>query len=195
MDASVPVAGPAARAPREAATLTAGLREEHETILRAVAVLERLGRRLERGEAVEPGALPWLVEFFRTFLDRCHHGKEEQHLFPALERRGVPRDGGPIGVMLEEHDEGRSLVRAIAEGVERRDERGIAEVIRRFVPLLRAHIDKENGVLFPMAEEVLPAEEQRALAAGFEVVEAAVAGPAVRDRLEAGLTRLEGDVR
>jgi hemerythrin-like domain-containing protein len=40
------------------------------------------------------------LEFFRGFADKCHHCKEEDRLFPCMEARGIPREGGPIGVML-----------------------------------------------------------------------------------------------
>lgn len=171
----------------EAATPTAMLRQEHEVILRALALLERFGRQLEAGEPANREGLEWLREFFSTFADRCHHGKEEQHLFPAMERHGIPREGGPIGVMLHEHEEGRAFLRTMAKG----DDREIAGAIRGYATLLRAHIDKENGILFPMAEQILPDEEQRELLHAFEAVEQAVAGPGVHERLLTRLAQLE----
>lgn len=171
----------------EPLTPTAMLREEHEVILAALEILERLGRELKAGKPVDREALRWLVDFFLTFADRCHHGKEEKHLFPALERHGVPREGGPVGVMLLEHEEGRVLVRAIAEG----DAQPPGDAIDRYVALLRAHIDKENNVLFPLTDRILSQEEQGALASAFEAVEQEVAGPGVHERLLAELARLE----
>ncbi len=169
-------------------TPTDVLREEHVVILRALTLLEHFGERLEAGELVDQQELAWLRAFFCIFADRCHHGKEEQHLFPALERRGITREGGPLGVMLQEHEEGRALLGAMAEGNDRRT----AEAIRAYVRLLRVHIDKENGVLLPLAEQVLSEEEQRELAQAFEQVEQAIASPFVHDRLLAELARLEG---
>jgi len=134
----------------EAGTPTNMLRHEHEVILRALALLERMGQGLEGGRPVDRKALGWLRDFFGTFADKCHHGKEEQHLFPAMERHGVPREGGPLGVMLQEHEEGRARVRAMGHD----DDRQVAEAIRGYTTLLRAHIDKENEVLFPLAEEL-----------------------------------------
>ncbi len=166
---------------------TAELRHEHEVILRALAIAERLGRGLQRGEAVDRAALAWVVDFFRTFADGCHHAKEEQHLFPVLERHGVPRDGGPIGTMLDEHEQGRALLREMASG----DDRRVAEAIGRYAALLRAHIDKENEVLFRLAEQLLSDAEQSALVAAFEDVERAVVGPGIHERLLAELGRFE----
>jgi hemerythrin-like domain-containing protein len=170
-----------------AASPTAALRDEHTVILRALALLERLGQSLEAGDPVNRKTLAWLRDFFATFADRCHHGKEEQYLFPALERHGIPREGGPVAVMLGEHEEGRALIRAMGE----EDDGKVAEAIRGYAALLRAHIYKENEVLFPMADHVLPEEEQKALARSFQAVEETVAGPGAHERILTELAGLE----
>jgi len=170
----------------EAASPIAMLVLEHEVILRALALLEQLGQRLESRVTVDRSSLSWLIDFFRTFADRCHHVKEEAQLFPALERCGLPKESGPLSVMLEEHEAGRVLVRGMTEG----DDQEIARAIRGYVALLRAHIDKENSVLFPLAEQLLSDEEQQALARAFDEVEEAQ-GPDLHERLLAGLARLE----
>ncbi len=172
------------------ATPTAALRHEHEVILRAVGLLERLAPQVAAGAPGVRPTLGRLVEFFQTFADRCHHAKEEQHLFPALERRGIPRDGGPVGVMLAEHEEGRRLLAAMTGD----DAAAAGEAARAYAALLRGHIDKENSVLFPMAEHVLADEEQQALLRAFEAIEDAVAGPGVHERLLAELAALEREV-
>lgn len=166
---------------------TAMLRHEHEVILRALALLERLGGRLAAGAQVDRAALAWLLDFFVTFVDRCHHGKEEQHLFPALERHGIPREGGPLGVMLHEHEEGRALLLAIGHG----NGGGVAEAIGRYALFIRDHIEKENEVLFPMAEQVLGAGEQGVLVQAFDAMEQVVAGPGAHERFLARLGELE----
>ncbi|HEY6103772.1 MAG TPA: hemerythrin domain-containing protein [bacterium] len=83
--------------------------------------------------------------------------KEERCLFPALAKAGVPEAGGPVAVMLEEHDRGRALLRVMESGAAA----DRARAAREYVGLLREHIDKENGVLFPLADAVLddPARE------------------------------------
>lgn len=165
------------------------LREEHEVILRALAVLERFGRAIEQGKSVNPESLRWLADFFQSFADRCHHGKEEQQLFPVLEQFGVPREGGPIGVLLAEHEEGRALVRAIAQA----DPQTAPKAIRRYVVLLGDHIAKENEVLFPISDQILPQEKQWELLDKFEKVEQEVAGPEVHRMFHDGLERLESE--
>ena len=147
---------------------TALLKEEHDLILRGLTVLEKVASRLADGKPVARETIENLVEFFRNFADRCHHGKEEAMLFPTLEAAGLPREGGPTGVMLCEHEEGRACVRGISGAAARlaKDPAAAQEIVehaRQFIALLRAHIDKENNVLFVMADSILPPETQKEL--------------------------------
>ncbi len=139
---------------------TEELVREHEVILGVLDGLEAHLEAFRAGNSLDVAYLRDAVSFSQGFVDRCHHGKEEHCLFPCLERRGVAREGGPIGVMLAEHEQGRQLVRRISELVSRYESgqaeaSEIAEVAREYVELLRAHIAKENGVLFPLGEAVL----------------------------------------
>lgn len=129
-----------------------------------------------------------MLDFFRNFADRCHHAKEEKLLFVKMEERGVPVRGGPIGVMLQEHDEGRRRVRAVAEALPqaRSGQASALSTVRSnllaYIQLLRAHIDKEDNVLYPMADRLFTPEDQRALTEAFEKVEAEEIGEGVHER-------------
>jgi hemerythrin-like domain-containing protein len=173
------------------------LKKEHAAIERMLVVLETVCRRLETGEAVEPEHLNQIVAFFRGFADECHHGKEEAVLFPALEKAGIPREGGPVGVMLHEHEQMRGSLRGVREAVERlrAGEVGSATHFVRYAgnyaSTLRLHIDKENSVLFRMAEMRLgPAQEQQ-LAEQFDAIETQKLGAGKHEELHALLERLE----
>ena len=173
------------------------LRLEHEAILRMLHAMDAAADRLVDGRAPDPEILEDIVEFFATFADRCHHAKEEGVLFPRLEARGIPRDGGPVGVMLMEHDIGRRHVAALREAAAaHRAGRLVAVELWRsaaadYGALLRDHIDKENEVLFPMAEEVLGPDESEAVAEAFERVEHAL-GEGVHVRMHALMERVVG---
>ena len=177
-------------------TATAVLRKEHEAILRMLDVTEEVARRLESGERIATESLASVLEFFRLFADRCHHGKEEDLLFPQLEKKGMPRTGGPIWVMLHEHDEGRALIRQMAESTDAYPSQpekagpAWAQAARGYVNLLRAHIDKENNILFVMAERMLTPAEQTALAEAFEKVEAERMGVGTHARLHGVMAKL-----
>ena len=165
-----------------------------------LAVLEAAAQRLESGQRVRPGLFRDAVDFVRNFADRCHHGKEEENLFPRMEAAGVPRVGGPLGVMLLEHDRGREYVAAIAgaiDGYEGGDGSAvgiIAENARGYAALLRQHIAKEDNVLFPMADRVLSPDDQRELEQRFQKIETEVMGPGVHERYHRLLDDLEREL-
>ena len=165
---------------------TQTLREEHRVILRALGLVEVAAARQSGGRALPDGWWEGLLEWLRAFADRNHHAKEEEYLFPALAQGGVPEAGGPVGVMLEEHTEGRALIRAMAE--DQGDRR--MEAARHYVHLLRDHIDKENGVLLPLTEAVLDSQAQLLVARGFEKVEAEQGLAASIEHAEAVVDRL-----
>jgi hemerythrin-like domain-containing protein len=173
------------------------LRNEHLGVERMLAIVEAASNRLAAGGDVPADLYLNAVDFFRGFTDGCHHAKEESQLFPALEQRGISREGGPIGVMLAEHEMGRTYVRAIAEAAQRYsqgDKRGAAGLVesgRSYVGLLRQHIAKEDGILFPMADRVLTEEEQTQLVEEFEVIEREKTGPGEHERYHHMLDELE----
>ncbi len=160
---------------------------DHDHILEVLGALDSVLRAADRTRTVPSELLRTLVTFSQSFVDRCHHGKEEGCLFPCLERCGVPRDGGPIGIMLEEHERGRALVREIAEKVDRYDagRAGVDDVLapcREYVDLLQHHIEKENTILFPMGEALMDGGADDATVACFEEKETAL-GPGAHERL------------
>ena len=147
------------------------LTREHDLIVAALDVLERMAGAIRAGSPLPAERHSEVVRFFREFADRHHHEKEEELLFPALESVGFPRDSGPVAVMLHEHDVGRGLVGRMAAALEAgfgEEERArFASAAFDFVALLRNHIHKENRILFRMASETLPASRLEALRVRF----------------------------
>ena len=86
------------------------LKKEQAAIETMLEILDAVCFRLKAGEKIDPAHLTQIVEFIRGFADRCHHGKEEEIFFPALEVAGIPKEGGPIGVMLGQHERMRGLL-------------------------------------------------------------------------------------
>jgi hemerythrin-like domain-containing protein len=156
--------------------------DEHRVIEQVLNCLEKLADRCEAGEKLDGTSALEALEFFRNFADRCHHGKEEGHLFPLLEARGFGRQGGPTGVMLHEHEEGRRLVAAMARTVERDTPREFVRHARAYVGLLREHIRKEDQCLFPMAAGILSGTDAESLARRFEHVENAEMGEGTHEQ-------------
>ena len=163
---------------------TALLSDEHRVIERVLAAVERLTQK-PVGGSIES----WkkALDFIRHFADRCHHFKEEEVLFPALEEHGIPNEGGPIGMMLLEHEEGRSYVRTMFDALSKieagyQSEQALFENAKQYLRLLREHIQKEDDILFRMADEVIPEDQQRQLLKTFETHEAEEIGAGVHEK-------------
>ncbi len=176
---------------------TEELKNEHEGIQVMLRILDAVSIKMNTGENIQAEHLDGMVEFFRVFVDKCHHGKEEDFLFPAMEKAGVTRENGPIEVMLREHTMGRSLMHKISEAVAQyksgnesaSDEFGSSSA--EYVALLTRHIDKENNILFPMADMRLTPHEDQELLKAFEKLEHDRIGPGKHEEFHGLLNRLE----
>ncbi len=177
------------------------LMEEHTVIERVLTTLETAAGRLEQGAAMRPGFFTDAADFIKGFADGCHHKKEEGVLFKEMVASGLPAQGGPISVMLGEHEQGRVYTRGMREAAEKLaagDESARADVIlnaRGYAALLRQHIMKENGVLFPMADRVIPPARQDEVAEGFEHIEHEETGAGVHEKYLALAQSLEKQVQ
>jgi len=172
------------------------LMDEHRIIEKALALLETAIKIMEREEGVPREALSRLLNFFSVFADKCHHGKEEEALFPLLEAKGVPKEGGPIGVMLYEHQVGRGYIRAMLESLEVADKDFEAktrfiENALNYISLLRDHIYKEDNILFRIALEVLDEKDNENLLAKFEEIEETRIGVGVHEQMIEMLSEIE----
>jgi hemerythrin-like domain-containing protein len=163
------------------------LMSEHRVIERVIQALETAAKRLELGQPARPGFFVDASDFIKGFADGCHHQKEEGVLFKALVANGMPAQAGPVAVMLYEHEQGRSYTRAMREAAQRlqgdpsaRD--AVVGNALGYASLLRQHIQKEDGVLFPMADRLLSAEEQQQVTEGFEHVEHEETGEGVHEK-------------
>ena len=149
------------------------LKAEHDLIERGITLLEKAVARIDAGQSLPDGFSAWAARFFRQFADQCHHAKEEYVFFPVLKQRGIPEQGGPIGVMLHEHVLSRECVTRMREASQAQpfDAPTFADAARQYIPLLRQHIFKENNVLFRMAERVMSEADDADVTGRFSQVE------------------------
>jgi len=172
------------------------LSNEHRAIELVLTYMEISADRIAAGRSMDTQTLEKCLEFVQVFADRCHHGKEEDVLFPLLEARGIPREGGPIGAMLSDHDAGRRFIAAARENLERfkagddSARQPLAEALRGYVSLLRNHIAKEDNVLFAMAHNVLTPEDNEQLIREFDCIEEEKIGPGVHEEYHKWLDEL-----
>jgi hemerythrin-like domain-containing protein len=170
----------------------ADLMNEHETVLSANQTLERMMAAMEKAPSVDKKDMLAFIGFLKEFVDKCHHGKEEEFLFPAMIGAGIPDKGGPVGVLLSEHAQGRKLIRDMEESISTDvDRMKLVQAARAYASLLRTHIHKENMIMFPMAERVLTDPQLEKLYEGFEEHEEKVIGQGRHEELHAMLKSLQ----
>jgi hemerythrin-like domain-containing protein len=151
--------------------------DEHAVITSVLDAVEVMANQTDVNGDFPQAFFEQAFDFFPVFADQCHHAKEEQHLFPLIEARGVPRENGPIGCMLSEHDEGRAHVRAVKAALERAAQGDAAarqivcDEARAYVRLLRGHIFKENNVLFRLSDQAMSSGDKEKLYQKFQCVE------------------------
>ncbi len=149
------------------------LMEEHRLIERVMKILTVAAEQIE----VDYETFEKIIDFIRNYADKFHHAKEEGELFPLIENKGIPKNGGPIGMMLHEHDQGRNYVKSMEDSLIKYKEgdKSQSNVISRnaldFVDLLEAHIRKEDNILYPMSSRVLSNQDKISLAQRFKDIE------------------------
>ena len=139
---------------------------EHEIIVRNLMELERIMDLVRAARSLDDikGHIGRLKAISKLLLDtEPHHQREEQSIFPRLERAGIE---GPPRVMRMEHTELRArkhrLADLLAEGEKMDFKKWAAEIVEAgdyIVENLVAHIHKEDTVLYPMAVRVFSPEE------------------------------------
>jgi hypothetical protein len=150
---------------------------DHETTEKVFAAMEK---PFTSPAGPAPALVAKFFDYAHNYVDRCHNQKEEQHLFPLIEQRGIPRQSGPLSIMLLEHEAARGLlakleplVRAYAAGDATRLE-ALRATFGEYVALCKDHYWKENDVLFPMAARVMSEADGAAVVRGIEQVETAL---------------------
>jgi hemerythrin-like domain-containing protein len=153
------------------------LKEEHRLIERVLTALQTAASRVSQGVEMRPAFFISAALFIKNFADGCHHRKEEGVLFVAMNESGMPTQGSPIGVMLADHEQGRLFtfeMKDAAQKWEAGDSSARPAMVHNalgYVALLRQHISKEDNILFPMADRIIPLERQEKVNADFERIQ------------------------
>jgi uncharacterized protein len=153
------------------------LSEDHTTIEKVFAAVEK---KLAEPSGPNPAFIADAVEFLVGYVEGCHNKKEETHLFPLCEERGIPTDGGPLAVMLAEHEQQKKLITGIEEsgkafaGGDGSALASFTKTFREYATLCKDHYWKENDILYPMAARVMSADDEQAVAEGIAAVEASL---------------------
>lgn len=170
---------------------------EHDSILKMIQVTKTM-LDSSRNTPLRVDHLEQVVDFIKNFADKYHHLKEEDVLFVEMESHGMSRENGPIAVMLHEHNQGRAYIAKAVEAIElyKTGDQTSLEVIKvnllNYCDLLTNHINKENTILYPMAERILPKQLVESMSRDFE---SSIATTQNNEYVEVYLKRVDEFVR
>lgn len=135
---------------------------EHEVILGFVDELEKTNQNIQKMEdySTEKEEFKNLSDIAENLIGvETHQQREENVLFPAIEKEGV---FGPTQIMRMEHEDLRKQKRTLkylAENVGDMDftvfKKKLDSTSKSIILTLRDHIFKENSILYPTALEVI----------------------------------------
>ncbi|MGI0010151.1 MAG: hemerythrin domain-containing protein [Nitrosopumilaceae archaeon] len=138
---------------------TTSLRRDHDLIEKVLKSMWAAVSLLKTGKTIPEAILMPVIDFTKNFTDVCHHGKEENSLFPELEKKGMPRNMGPIAVMLMEHEITRKIANRMDESskvyLKTGDATHLIADITEYINHVMQHLWKENNRLFMMADMAL----------------------------------------
>jgi len=136
--------------------------QEHriiESALQGLLVLAMQAKQEPGPEVFDEVFAQQAIDFIREFADKHHHGKEEKYLFELMQERGLSRSAGPLAVMYHEHDMGRALVSKMEDSLRKQELNLFAQAAFDFAQLLSDHIQKEDRILYPMAQRFLTVQD------------------------------------
>lgn len=163
---------------------------EHRLIERIVPVLQREMDRMRREDDISPVFLKDIVDFFRIYTDRLHHGKEKEILFKVLATKSLhPEFAQTMRELTADHARGRELVQGLELAAAQfmsgdREAVGRAiDAMEHLASLYPRHIDEEDRHFFYPCLAYLDDTEQAEMLERFEDIDREVLHEKYRDSM------------
>lgn len=159
------------------------LSREHDVLRLGLDAIATEAVRMQRSYEVRLGFWMRALEWLELFVDRDHHAREEEVLFPRLQGIGMQRNRGPLAKVAKEHEAARAVRGRMVQAVATNDVRGLAEAAQEYSDRLREHMEDEERLLFPLAMECFDAAALAELGARLADHRNQI-GSAMRERTE-----------
>ncbi|MEK6864112.1 MAG: hemerythrin domain-containing protein [Nanoarchaeota archaeon] len=167
------------------------LADEHRYILKVAGALRKETEALAEGKPLDTAFFTTAVDFIRNYADKFHHAKEEDILFVEFCNNLENAHCNPVEQMLHEHETGREYVRGLEDAIKRKNVPDVIENARGYASLIEEHIYKEDNILYPMADQAIPAGMHEAMLGKFKRAEKMRFDRQIKDRYMALASELE----
>lgn len=169
--------------------------DEHKGIMLMLHIMKIISSKIKKEEFVEKDHIEKIAEFLSNFADKCHHGKEEDILFPEMSKN--PANAAIINELLGEHKAGRDFISGMKASLDdfstgSPDAYHIATSMNGYILLLTEHIQKETEKLFTAAAKEIPESIKNELEERFEDLEKNIIGEGKHEEYHGWLKMLKG---
>lgn len=147
---------------------------KHRLIERMLGQIDRELDRIKARQDADLALIETAVDFFRTYADRTHHGKEEEIYFRDLAKKDISDEHRTtLNELVEEHTYARGEVRALLASSQRYasgEAAAVEEIVghlEKLVTFYPRHIEKEDKHFFFPTQEYFSKEEQESMLREF----------------------------
>lgn len=136
------------------------MKKEHENILMVIEAIEQNAQDLNDGLEFIPEFYEKFIEFQKNYTDKFHHKKEEDILFPILNKNREAKDKPEVKILVHQHILSRAHIENMEEGLESGNVRKVVANSLEYAKMIREHIIREDDDYFPFVETILSLEEK-----------------------------------
>lgn len=142
------------------------LMREHGLLNRVLLVYDHCSERLQSKKSVDLKALGDARRIIKDFVESYHEKLEEDYLFPRFEKAKKLTE--LVSVLKQQHIAGRALTAEIGSSLQAKDHSRLAKQLSAFTRMYRPHEAREDTVLFPAFQALVPEQEYKELGQMFE---------------------------
>ena len=145
------------------------LNGEHGLVDRILLIFDEIARRIEKKETLPSEAISKTVEIVRSFIQDHHEKLEDNYLFPRFQKAG--KFGDLTTILGQQHEAGRKVIDEIVALEKMRnsgEKKKMANAIRSFARMYRAHKSREDTIILPALHALVPSPEYEELGDEFE---------------------------
>ena len=158
-------------------TPTENLIKEHEEINELLDIMSKIAMKIKSKDVFYPNDVEEIIDYLIIIIDKSHHGKEDEVFYPELISSGIPNEKAPLSIINYEHTLAKRYLKDISSCVVNckigNDFSGelLADSLTNYVVVIKNHIQREEEIVFPIANEVLSSEKQNEISQRFEAIE------------------------
>ena len=142
------------------------LMREHGLLNRVLLIYDHCSDSFQNKQDVDLKALSDAHGIIKNFVEAYHEKLEEEHLFPRFEKAKKLTD--LVAVLRRQHAAGRAVTADIGRALQKKDHAALITYLRTFTRMYRPHEAREDTILFPAFQALVPEKEYKELGQKFE---------------------------